>query len=78
MFKPRGLWHTCWNPGDTTTRILELITPSGLEDLLREMGALGDELDPATLPDLAARYGCKIHFEGTAAVVERLGPRFYP
>jgi mannose-6-phosphate isomerase-like protein (cupin superfamily) len=27
VFKPRGQWHTFWNPGDTPTRILELITP---------------------------------------------------
>lgn len=55
VFKPRGEWHTFWNPGDTPTRILEIITPSGLEDLFREFGALGDDYDPATLPALAAR-----------------------
>jgi quercetin dioxygenase-like cupin family protein len=38
VFKPRGQWHTFWNPGDTPTRILELITPAGLEDLFRELG----------------------------------------
>ncbi|HEV2871123.1 MAG TPA: cupin domain-containing protein, partial [Actinomycetota bacterium] len=24
VFKPRGQWHTFWNPGEETTRILEL------------------------------------------------------
>ena len=38
VFKPRGQWHTFWNPGDTPTRILELIIPAGLEDLFRELG----------------------------------------
>ncbi|MBA3852067.1 MAG: cupin domain-containing protein, partial [Chloroflexi bacterium] len=28
VFKPRGQWHTFWNPGDTTTRILEIISPA--------------------------------------------------
>ena len=39
VFKPRGQWHTFWNPGGTPTRVLELITPAGLEDLFRELGA---------------------------------------
>ncbi|CAN5429730.1 hypothetical protein BH23ACT7_BH23ACT7_14490 [soil metagenome] len=69
VFKPRGQWHTFWNPGDVPTRILEIITPSGLEDLFRELGAPGGEFDPATLPALAARYGCEVDFERTAQIV---------
>ena len=76
VFKPRGQWHTFWNAGEETTRILELITPAGLEDLFRELGAQGDDFDPATLPALAERYGAKVDFEGTAAVIERYGLRF--
>ena len=76
VFKPRGQWHTFWNPGDTPTRILELISPGGLEDLFRELGAPGVELDPATLPALAARYGCKIDFQGTAPILQRHGLTF--
>jgi quercetin dioxygenase-like cupin family protein len=75
VFKPRGQWHTFWNPGDTTTRILELITPAGLEDLFRELGAPGGELDPATLPALAARYGCQVDFQGTGPILQRHGLR---
>lgn len=76
VFKPRGEWHTFWNPGDTPTRILEIITPAGLEDLFRELGAPGGELDPATLPALAARYGCEVDFERTSTVIERHGLTF--
>ena len=76
VFKPRGQWHTFWNAGEETTRILELITPAGLEDLFRELGALGDDFDPATLPAMAEAYGCQVDFEGTAAVIERHGLRF--
>jgi mannose-6-phosphate isomerase-like protein (cupin superfamily) len=75
VFKPRGQWHTFWNPGDAPTRILELITPAGFEDAFRELGALG-ELDPATLPALAARYGVKLDFERTATILQRHGLRF--
>ncbi|HEV2823962.1 MAG TPA: cupin domain-containing protein [Actinomycetota bacterium] len=45
VFKPRGQWHTFWNPGEEPTRILELITPAGLEDLFRELGTLGDDFE---------------------------------
>ena len=76
VFKPRGQWHTFWNPGDTTTRILELISPGGFEDLFRELGALGDEPDPATLEALGARYGVEGDFERTAAILQRYGLRF--
>lgn len=76
VFKPRGQWHTFWNPSDTPTRILELITPAGLEDLFRELGAPGVEMDPASLPALAARYGCQVDFQGTAAILHRHGLRF--
>ena len=76
VFKPRGQWHTFWNPGDTPTRILELITPAGLEELFRELGAPGVEMDPATLPALAARYGCQVDFPATAAILQRHGLTF--
>jgi mannose-6-phosphate isomerase-like protein (cupin superfamily) len=76
VFKPRGQWHTFWNPGDTTTRILEIISPAGLEDLFRELGAPGGEFDPATLPALAARYGCEVDFERTAQIVGQHGLTF--
>jgi len=70
IFKPRGQWHTFWNASDVPARILEIISPAGLEDLFRQ---LGDELDPATLPALAARYGCEVDFELTLPIVERHG-----
>ena len=76
VFQPRGQWHTFWNPGDTPTRTLLLITPAGLEDLFRELGALGGDMDPATLPALAARYGGQVDFERTAAILQRHGLRF--
>lgn len=74
--KPRGQWHTFWNAGDSTLRILEIITPSGLEDLFKVLGKAGDKYDPEELPALAAGYGCDVDFQGTATLAERLGLRF--
>ncbi len=74
--KPRGQWHTFWNAGGTTLRLLEIITPAGLEDLFKVLGQAGEKYDPSALPALAASYGCEVDFEGTAQVVQRFGLTF--
>lgn len=71
LFKPRGQWHTFWNAGDTTARMLELISPAGLEDLFRQLDVLTDWPDPAVLAEMAARYGCELDFDATGPVIER-------
>jgi mannose-6-phosphate isomerase-like protein (cupin superfamily) len=74
VFKPRGEWHTFWNPTDEPLRILEIITPAGLEQLFRELS--GGSLDPATLPARAAEFGCDLDLERTMSLVQRHGLRF--
>jgi len=76
IFKPRGQWHTFWNAGDTPARVLELISPAGLEQLFRELGQRGDDIDPETLAGLAETYGCQVDFEATMPIVERHGLSF--
>jgi mannose-6-phosphate isomerase-like protein (cupin superfamily) len=71
VFKPRGQWHTFWNAGDVQVRLLEIISPGGLEKLFRLLGEPGGEYDPETLPKLAAGYGCDVDFQGTMPIVER-------
>jgi mannose-6-phosphate isomerase-like protein (cupin superfamily) len=71
VFKPRGQWHTFWNSSDVPVRLIEIISPGGLEELFRMLGAPGGEYDPETLPALAARYGCEVDFEGTMPIVDR-------
>jgi mannose-6-phosphate isomerase-like protein (cupin superfamily) len=67
VFKPRKQWHTFWNSGDTTCRILEIISPSGFEHFFYELGQKMAEAKAASvaqvpdLPELGARYG--IHFQ---------------
>ena len=76
VFKPRGQWHTFWNPGDVPTRVLEIISPAGLEEFFRLVDAPEAEQDPEKIAELAARIGCDVDQEATAALVERLGLRF--
>ncbi len=73
VFKPRGQWHTFWNASDEPTRILELISPGGLEKLFRELGNMGAEPDPEAMAELAGRFGAKVDFEKTFPIVEKHG-----
>ncbi|CRK62012.1 Uncharacterized conserved protein, contains double-stranded beta-helix domain [Alloactinosynnema sp. L-07] len=76
IFKPRGQWHTFWNAGDEPARILEIITPAGLEDLFRELGPRVGDMSPEDLFELAGRYGCDLDFDATMPLVERHGLAF--
>ena len=76
IFKPRGAWHTFWNAGDEPARVLEIISPAGLDELFRELGTLGEALDPETMAPLAARYGAQVDFERTRPIVQRHGLKF--
>ena len=76
VLKPRGRWHTFWNAGDEPLRVLELITPGGIEELFRRLAEPGGEYDPETLPALAAAYGCEVDFDRTMPLVERHALRF--
>ena len=70
-FKPRGRWHTFWNAGEEPLRVLELITPAGIEQLFRRLATPEGEYSPDTLPALAAEYGCEVDFEATMPLIER-------
>jgi mannose-6-phosphate isomerase-like protein (cupin superfamily) len=63
LAKPRGEWHTFWNPGDEPTTLLEIITPAGLEKLFRSFAS--GEPTPEALMVMAAEYGCQVDFAAT-------------
>ena len=71
VLKPRGHWHTFWNADSEPLRVLELITPGGLEDLFRRLAEPGGDYDPESLPALAAEYGCEVDFAATMPLVQR-------
>jgi quercetin dioxygenase-like cupin family protein len=51
VVKPRAIPHAFWNPTDQPARLLEIISPAGLEDYFRELGRL---LAGPGVPDFAA------------------------
>ena len=73
IFKPRGQWHTFWNAGDEPARILEIISPAGLEKAFRELDTMVEPPEPETIAAIAAAYGFEADFERTLPVVERHG-----
>jgi len=79
VFKPRNQWHTFWNAGDTTCRLLEIISPAGFEHFFNE---LGEQMAQAravsvaevpNLPELGARYGHYFQPESIARLCQEHG-----
>ena len=82
VFKPRNQWHTFWNAGDTTCRILEILSPSGFEHFFNELGDTiaatnaqgpGDVLSVSDLPE---RYAIEFRPELTEAICKTHGVWF--
>jgi uncharacterized cupin superfamily protein len=73
VWKPRNAWHTFWNAGDVPVRILEMISPAGLDELFRTIDELTVFPEPDELERMAAPYGVDLDMEGTMAVLERHG-----
>jgi quercetin dioxygenase-like cupin family protein len=58
--KPRGELHAMWNAGRTPARMIEIISPAGLEHLFREVADLTAAGPPPAFDQiaaLAASYG---------------------
>jgi mannose-6-phosphate isomerase-like protein (cupin superfamily) len=70
VFKPRGQWHTFWNPGDGPCRILEIISPGGFEHYFAQV-ARADARD-----DLAAEYGLEYDIDSIARLCAEHGLTF--
>ena len=78
VFKPRDQWHTFWNAGEGTCRILEIIAPGGFERYFDELATLRErpDFDPSMIGEVAARYGLEVDPAGTARVCEQHGLTF--
>src|SRR4028118_1105349 len=55
VFKPRNQWHTFWNAGDEVCRILEIISPGGLEHV---SAAVAEDPESLSGEGGPARAGC--------------------
>ncbi|WP_183095373.1 cupin domain-containing protein [Nocardioides stalactiti] len=73
VFKPRGEWHTFWNAADEPARMLELISPGGLEEAFKIIGTATEEID---LGPLIEPFGCEADMDATGPIIERYGLTF--
>jgi quercetin dioxygenase-like cupin family protein len=73
LVKPRGQWHTFWNAGDGAARLVEILSPGGLEELFRRFDSLDDWPEPEELARMAGEYGCEVDLDATMVVLERHG-----
>ena len=78
VHKPRGQWHTFWNAGDDTCRILEIISPAGFERFFAELVDLGGVAmaDPEQLGELCQRFALEMDPRSVPDLIERFGVRF--
>jgi quercetin dioxygenase-like cupin family protein len=61
MVKPRGTPHAMWNLGPEAARVLEVVSPGGLEDYFEELApVLRAKAPPSEYDALAERYGLTI------------------
>lgn len=63
IFKPRGQWHTFWNAGAGSCRVLEIIAPGGFEAMFEEIAADPDALTGDAAAALDARYGLDVDYD---------------
>lgn len=69
VFKPRNQWHAFWNPTDERVRVLEIISPAGLEEFFKRLHGEIDMTDPAGIVEAAAAIGCDVDFTATERVI---------
>ena len=77
VYKPRGQWHTFWNPADEPCRILEIISPAGFERFFDELLELGGAFraSPEDFADLSERYALDMQPETVPELLERFSLR---
>lgn len=78
VFKPRGVPHAFWNPGDTPARALEIISPAGFERYFVEIASLlppahDGPLDEEAIGAIMAKYGLEMDFGSIPMLAERHG-----
>jgi quercetin dioxygenase-like cupin family protein len=76
VVKPRGIFHTFWNPGYETARHIEIIAPGGFENYFTELAPLVPANAPADIPGvlaLAQRYGLEFDMSRLPELEQKYG-----
>jgi quercetin dioxygenase-like cupin family protein len=76
LFKPRGIPHALWNLGDEPARLLEVVSPAGLESYFERVAPILLEHGPEwtkRYKELAEEYGLSILDDWSDELQERYG-----
>jgi quercetin dioxygenase-like cupin family protein len=76
--KPRGIFHTFWNPGEETAHFVEIITPGGFENYFRALAALIPDNSPPDMNGifaLAQRYSLEFDMTRVPELEQKYGVR---
>ena len=78
VFKPRGVPHAFWNPGDVPARALEIISPAGFERYFAELAPLflpanQGPLDAEAVSAVRVKYGLEMDMGSIPVLAERHG-----
>jgi len=67
LFAPRGVLHSYRYAGNTSGRLMCVITPSGFEGFFEEIGALTpqQQMDLPLVLEVAKKYGLEFSLPGT-------------
>jgi len=79
VVKPRGIQHCFWNAGPAPARLLEMITPAGLEQYFEELASLvssGGPPDPARRSALYEKYHLTVDRAKAEALLEHYHFKF--
>src|SRR5262245_56221656 len=73
--KPRGVPHAFWNATDSPARILELISPAGIEDYFAAMAELysSGAPDPGRAADIRKQYNVDLDPSSIPSLIEKHG-----
>lgn len=78
LIKPRSVPHAMWNVSDQPARVLEVVTPGGLEHYFEEIAPILREHGPEWTERYnaaAEKYGLEILTDWTDELTERYGVR---
>jgi uncharacterized cupin superfamily protein len=74
LIKPRGEWHTFWNPGDAPCHVLEIVSPAGFERYFSEVAESGGDLK--RLAQINQKYSIDMDFASVPRLCERFSLTF--
>lgn len=80
VIKPRHVMHAMWNAGSVEARVMEVFTPAGFEEFMREVSEARSQngLTDERFVELCAKYGIEFFddWTGDEGWVERTREKF--